>query len=209
MKFNKKNRISKLSKVVKSQFEGANSVSKFSTVVGSKVGLGTYIASYSKLFKCKIGRFCSIGQKVQIVFGNHPTHDFVSTHPFFYSTETQIGTSFIDKTKFNEFTFLNDNKDYFVEIGNDVWIGYNVLLMSGIHIGDGAIIAAGAVVTKDVPPYAIVGGVPAKVINYRFTEEEIEFLCDLKWWNKDIKWIIEKADLFDNIEKLREEIKNG
>lgn len=205
---NKKNKISKLSKVVKTDFEGANSVKKFSTVVDSKIGFGTYIASYSKLFKCKIGKYCSISQKVQVVFGNHPTQNYVSTHPVFYSPKPPINFSFVNQLKFNEYKFTNKNEKYFVEIGNDVWIGYGALLMSGIHIGYGAIIAAGSVVTKDVPAYAIVGGVPAKIIKYRFNEEEIKFLTNLKWWDKDIEWIKEKAPLFENIKKMIEEIEN-
>ena len=206
MNLNRKNKISKLSKLKRNEFEGANSVAKFSIIVDSKIGYATYINSYSKLFKCKIGRFCSISQKVQVVFGNHPTNDFVSTHPAFYTTRNQSNFSFVNKLKFEEYAFADKAKKYFIEIGNDVWIGYGVILKSGIHIGDGAIIAAGAVVTKDVPPYSIVGGVPAKVIKYRFNEEEIEFLNNLKWWNKEINWIEKKAPLFENIKKLREEI---
>ena len=87
-----------------------------------------------------------------------------------------------------------------VEVGNDVWIASDVKLLPGIVIHDGAVIAAGAVVTKDVPPYAIVGGVPAKVIRYRFTKEQIESLLDIQWWNKDEKWIREHAGLFDDVD---------
>ena len=74
--------------------------------------------------------------------------------------------------------------------------------MEGVTIGDGAVVAAGAIVTKDVPPYAIVGGVPAKVIKYRFDEETIKKLLELKWWEKDQAWIKGHADDFDDVEKL-------
>ena len=70
-------------------------------------------------------------------------------------------------------------------IGNDVWIGLNATILDGVTIGDGAIVAAGAVVTKDVPPYAVVAGVPAKIIKYRFTESQIDFLLKFRWWEKD------------------------
>ncbi len=90
-----------------------------------------------------------------------------------------------------------------LKIGNDVWIGANVLILDGVTIGNGAIIAAGAVVTKDVPPYAVVGGVPAKIIKYRFNKEEIDFLEQLKWWEKDEKWLTEYGKYFNNVELLK------
>ena len=75
-------------------------------------------------------------------------------------------------------------------------------MISGVHIGDGAIIAAGAVVTKDVPPYAIVAGVPAKVVRYRFEKEQIEVLEQIKWWNKDEEWILKNVDRFKDIDSF-------
>jgi acetyltransferase-like isoleucine patch superfamily enzyme len=208
MNLDERNRISKLSKVRGSTFEGANSVAKFSTVVNSFLGFGTYVSSYSKLFNCKIGRYCSIGQKVQVVFGNHPTKKMVSTHPAFYSMVTPTGFTFADNNRFKEYTYIDEDEKYFAEIGNDVWIGYSALIMSGVHIGDGAIIAAGAVVTKDIPPYAIVGGVPAKVIKYRFDEEDRTYLLKLKWWNKDKDWIKNKAVFFEDVAGLRRELQD-
>lgn len=208
MNLDSRNRISRFSKIKGSTFEGANSVGKLSTVVKSEVGFGTYVSSYCKLFNCKVGRYCSISQKVQVVFGNHPTKTFVSTHPSFYSTETPTGFTFSDVGRFEEYSYADDARKYFVEIGNDVWIGYNVLIMSGVHIGDGAIIATGAVVTKDVPPYSIVGGVPARVIKYRFCEDDIDFLLALKWWDKDIEWIKKNVTLFDDISQLRKGLWN-
>lgn len=99
--------------------------------------------------------------------------------------------------------------DYAVEIGNDVWICDGVQIIGGHCIGDGAIIAAGAVVTEDVPPYSVVAGVPAKVIRYRFSSDEIEFLLKLKWWNREEEWIRAHADLFEDIKKMREKIQPG
>ncbi|MDR1760873.1 MAG: CatB-related O-acetyltransferase, partial [Bacteroidales bacterium] len=97
-----------------------------------------------------------------------------------------------------------DNKGNIV-IGNDVWIGYEALIMAGVHIGDGAIIGARAVVTKDVPPYTIVGGIPAKEIRKRFDKETIDFLLHLQWWNWSIEKIKQNIPYISNadIEKLK------
>ncbi len=95
----------------------------------------------------------------------------------FYSTRKQCGATFADRDYFDEQSDIS--------IGNDVWIGARVFLIEGIHVGDGAIVGAGAVVTKDVPAYAVVGGVPAKIIRYRFTQEQIEYLLELQWWDKE------------------------
>ena len=113
-------RISKLSKIKNSVFEGANSIAKFSTIVNCSLGYGSYVSSYSKLFNCKIGKYCSISQKVQIVFGNHPTSKFVSTHPAFYTFKNHTGVTYVKENRFEEYTYLDQNQKWFVEIGNDV-----------------------------------------------------------------------------------------
>lgn len=81
-------------------------------------------------------------------------------------------------------------------MGNDVWIGSRVMVVGGVTIGDGAVIAAGAVVTKDVPPYAVVGGAPAKVIKYRFSEDIVKFLEELEWWNLPESELKKHIELF-------------
>ena len=126
--------------------------------------------------KLIIGKFCSIACGTKFLFNcaNH-TLKFLSTYtfPLFYE-EWELEKSNI--------TTAWDNKGNIV-IGNDVWIGYEAVIMAGVHIGDGAIIAARAVVTKDVPPYTIVGGTPAKEIRKRFDAEVIEQLLIQKWWD--------------------------
>ncbi len=131
--------------------------------------------------KLVIGKFCSLACGVKFLFNcaNHRLKSLSTyTFPLFYE-EWEL-----DKA---DVTAAWDNKGD-IRIGNDVWIGYEATIMVGVHIGDGAIVAARAVVTKDVPPYTIVGGVPAKEIRKRFDEETIGQLLQLKWWD----WPIDK-----------------
>ena len=140
----------------------------------------------------KIGKFCSIACGAKFLFNsaNH-TVKSLTTYPFpIFFEEWGLDV--------RDITTAWDNKGDIV-IGNDVWIGYEAVIMSGVTIGDGAIIGTRAVVTKDVPPYTIVGGVPAKQIRKRFSEETISELLELKWWD----WTFEKIS--QNIEF----IKNG
>lgn len=184
-------------------FEGHNKVSKNNHLSNVFMGKFSYTSTNTSLSRVKIGKFTSIGPNVLSVGGEHPVETFVSTHPIFYSLKKQIGISFVKTQMFEEYKYVDINKNYHIIIGNDVWIASNVLLLEGITIGNGAVIAAGAVVTKDIPPYAIVGGVPAKLIRYRFSSKKIEYLQKLNWWDKDVKWIHNNAHLFSNIENLK------
>jgi len=131
--------------------------------------------------KLMIGKFCSIACGAKFLFNsaNH-TQDSLSTYPFpIFFEEWNLDVKNV--------TVAWDNKGDIV-IGNDVWIGYEAVIMAGVTIGDGAIIGTRAVVTKDVPPYTIVGGVPAKPIRRRFSDEIVFALLELKWWD----WPIER-----------------
>lgn len=132
--------------------------------------------------KLKIGRFCSVACGAKFVFtsANHTLHSLSTyTFPIFFE-EWGLDVKNITKAW--------DNKGNII-IGNDVWIGYGAVILSGVTVGDGAIIGARAVVTKDVPPYTIVGGVPARQIRKRFDEETIKKLLTLQWWNWDYEKI--------------------
>jgi acetyltransferase-like isoleucine patch superfamily enzyme len=142
--------------------------------IGScKIGRYTYVGSKSTFERTTIGPFCSIGPEVMCGMGTHPLNLF-STYPGFFSTYATGSTSFGVHAHITE----TEN----VSIGADVWIGARAIIVGGVQIGHGAVIAAGAVVTKNVPPYAVVGGVPAKIIKYRFDEDTIQQLLVSKWW---------------------------
>lgn len=187
-----------------STFEGRNAIFDNSCVSDCFIGLCSYINSNTHLNRTKIGRFCSIADNVRTGFGTHPTNTFVSTFPSFYYDTKNIPFSFMNhKSPLYSIWRYTDNKQkYVVEIGNDVWIGSHVLIMDGVKIGDGAIIAAGAIVTKDVDPYSIVGGVPARLIKYRFNKEQIADLLKVKWWERDFEWIKDHYLDFQNCDSF-------
>lgn len=188
------------------KFEGRNLINDYTAISRSYIGLGSYVAGHTSLTRVKIGRFCSIGQNVKNSLGIHPT-EYISTHPAFFSKKKQAGFSFVKESIFEEHKYVDSKKQYLAIIGNDVWIGNNVILMDGITIGDGAIIGTGAIVTKDVDPYCIVGGIPAKLIRKRFDDTTIRELIDLSWWNKGFDWIEGNAALFtDPIEFIESHI---
>lgn len=157
------------------QFSEYNRLYKGSTLCNSALGRMTYVAG-AKIGNASVGNFCSIGPEAIVGgLGLHPSQ-FLSTHPAFYSRARQSGQTFSDTQDFNE-------DPPRTIIGNDVWIGARAIILDGVTVGDGAIVAAGAVVSSDVPPYAIVGGVPARVIRFRFTEETISRLTKWRWWD--------------------------
>lgn len=179
------------SDVSDSIFEGKNFVGAYTRIYHCYLGTGTYIRENSTFFYTKIGRYCSVADNVCVCIGNHPTH-FATTHPaFYYDISSQIGWTFHKGEPLykNIYKYPKDETEYQVIIGNDVWIGSHVLLMGGITIGDGAVIAAGSVVTKDVEPYTVVGGNPAHLIKKRFSEDVIDNLISSKWWNLPLKEI--------------------
>lgn len=185
-------------------FEGRNRVAVGAKLEEVSLGYGSYIGNNSFILQTQIGRYCSIAPNVRIISGAHPTTNYVSSHPAFFSTRKQCGFSYVNKDLFEEFEYADVNHHALVCIGNDVWIGDSAMIMQGVTIGDGAVIAAGAVVTQNVAPYSIVGGVPAKLIRKRFDEKTIEKLLADKWWNKSEEWIREHSALFTSVDSYFE-----
>ncbi|GHT65452.1 O-acetyltransferase [Bacteroidia bacterium] len=165
-------------------FIGSNS-----SIINAHIGKHSYVSSSVRISNVNIGSFTSIGSDVIINIGSHPTY-MVSTHPAFYANN-KIYETFSDKLYVQEY--------YKITIQNDVWIGSHATIIGNVTIGNGAIIAFGAVVTKDVPPYSIVGGVPAKIIKYRFEVVIIKKLEEIRWWEFSDDFLKQKFMLFHNV----------
>lgn len=172
-----------------------------------RMGLGSYIGNNSHL-NADIGRFCSIANEVTCVNATHAMREpFATTCPLFYSLENSKNperTTFATRQMVKEFRYADEEREIDVIIGNDVWIGQRVTIIGGVKIGDGAIVLANAWVTKDVPPYAIVGGTPAKPVGFRYDEETIDFLLKAKWWEHDRQWFEKHWELLCNMDALKE-----
>jgi acetyltransferase-like isoleucine patch superfamily enzyme len=130
--------------------------------------------------KVRIGKFCSIADSATFLLNAHHIYRNASTYSRFF---------LLPSANLTTLDVVNPKGD--IVVNNDVWIGYNATVLEGVTIGNGAVIAAGAVVTKDVPPYAIVGGNPAKVIKYRFDERAITQLLEMQWWDWELRHIAE------------------
>lgn len=189
----------------KTVFHGCNKLGYYSYFSG-ELGFASYIGANSVIIG-NVGSYCSISEKVTFITKTHPVNTFVSSHPCFYSLKKQSGFTYVDEQLFDEEPCLGGKSDS-IEVGNDVYIGFGVTIIGPCRIGNGAVIAARAVITGDVPPYAIVGGVPGKLIKYRFSKEDIDFLERLQWWNRSQQWIKEHAKYFGSVEKLRNTLNN-
>lgn len=205
---NKKVFLSWKSNILKgSVFEGYNKVWN-GTTFGGQLGRCSYVGSNGFL-RAKVGRFTSIAYGCVSVTGRHTYKEpYVSTSPLFVSTKGQTGIKIVDHDLFEEMPQADAQNNFDVIIGNDCWIGYKVSLVSGVKIEDGAVVLSHAFVTKDVPPYAIVGGVPAKIIGYRYEKEIIKQLLKIKWWNFPMEKIIDNKELFLDIKAFIDKFKD-
>lgn len=176
--------------------------------------MGAYSYLWSALpLTTKIGRYCSIAPRVESMGDQHPTDRF-TTNVISYNAGLGLCKAALQDVQNDTWQFASNaylsNKP--IKIGNDVWIGNSVTIKQGVTIGDGAVIGTHAVVTKDVPPYAVMGGVPAVVKKYRFDEKTIEKLLELKWWEYNIAEIKDfKADMpiHEFIDRFQNELAKG
>ncbi len=166
--------IGEQSRIRSSILENLVKIDRNNLVYHSKIGKCSYTGPFDMVFKAEIGKYCSISYGCSI---GPAEHDYrrITTHPFLYDSFYNILPKeiLLDETLFEKELI----------IGHDVWIGCNSTILRNIKIGSGAIIGANSLVNKDIPPYAIVAGVPAKVIKYRFEPHIIQKLLDLSWWN--------------------------
>lgn len=187
---------------LKTHLEGPNFIDSEVNIRNSHIGHHTYLSQYCYFPNTKIGRYTSIGRKAGVAFGNHPQSPYVSFSPAFSSTLNQANETFVDKEFFQPYILTDEKENFICEIGHDCWIGDNVTIINGVKIGDGALVAAGSVVTKNVDPFTVVAGVPARFLKHRFTIDQIEFLNQIQWWDWDVEKVKENVLLFHDIERF-------
>ncbi len=158
----------------------------------SQIGRNSFCGYDCEISFTKIGAFCSIANGVLIGGGRHPI-EWASTSPVFYDNRDSIKKKYARHVR---------PKNGMVVVGNDVWIGANAIIMQGVNIGTGAVVGAGSVVTRDVPHYAIVAGVPARQIRMRFDKDLVDRFLKSKWWELDDDQLAALADLVPYPEKF-------
>lgn len=167
-----------------------------SSFIESKMDSYSFCGFYCNIYLTEIGKFVSIANNVKIGGANHPM-EWVSMSPVFYRGRDSISK------KFSKFDLPVHKKSL---IGHDVWIGDSAIILAGVEVGNGAIVGAGAVVTKDVPPYSIVAGNPARIIRYRFSDEIILKLSRTNWWDLNDKQILKLSKCIRSPEEFLRQI---
>ena len=170
-----------------SRIHKTSTINQGCNIVDTTMDRYSYCGSDCQIVSCDIGAFCSISDHVFIGGAEHPIY-WISTSPVFQETRHSG-----PRKRFSRFKLP---KTLRTTIGCDVWIGHGATIKQGVRIGHGAIVGSNALVTKDVPPYAIVGGVPARVLKFRFSEEIIQRLLETKWWLATDEQIMKCIDLF-------------
>lgn len=173
--------------IIHSSIDRTSVIGSGSNIVSTVMKKYSYCGEDCQIVNTEIGAYCSISDHVFIGGAEHPM-DWVSTSPVFQNVRHSG-----PKKRYAKFDLPKSKKTF---IGNDVWIGHGVTIKQGVTIGNGAVVGSNALVTKDVPPYAIVGGVPAKTIKYRFPQEVIDRLEEVKWWSLQDEGIAKRIDLF-------------
>lgn len=180
--------------IEKSEFGKYTEIRDYASISYSSIDDYSYVCEYSQVTNTSIGKCVNIASNVRINPGFHP-YEMPSQHHFMYRREMySLGED--DKAFFN---YRDIQK---VKIGHDVWIGHGAVIMPGIKVGNGAIIGSNAVVTKDIPSYAIVAGVSAKILKFRFSKEIIKALEDIAWWNWSHQEIKERIDDLKDIREF-------
>jgi len=169
-----------------------------------QVGEGTYgdpiIYWWNQSSKLVIGKYCSIADGVVFMLGGEHRSEWKSTYPFY---------SFSKKWEAPELNSITSATKGDINIENDVWIGYGAIILSGVRIGNGAVIGAGSVVTKDVAPYSVTAGNPAKHVRWRFSESTINSLLEEQWWNWPRRKIVENVKTLVSVPVFNNEIDNS
>lgn len=179
--------------ILNSNIHKTSKVCSGSHIVNSTMGKYSDIGYDCTIINTNIGSFCSLGANIRIGGASH-TVDWVSTSPVFNRNKDHL------PKKFSLHKF--DLESTITTIGNDVWIGDNVMVKSGVSIGDGAVIGMGSIVTKDIPPYQIWAGNPARFIKNRFEDEIADKLLSAKWWEWEDDKISKYAEFFNDISEL-------
>ena len=175
-KFVGSNNISISSRIISSKLLGNNLIAPKAYLKSSELGELSYIGRSSYIVSAKIGKYSSVGSFVTCAIGTHPV-DYIINHPSFYSKGDHLPWKSNNQFEFRELL----EQDFQIHIGNFVWIGQNVTIVGGVEIGDGAIIAAGSVVRKDIPAYEIWGGNPISKIRNRFDEKNMIDARNINW----------------------------
>jgi hypothetical protein len=144
-------------------------------VAESSFGDYSYVVNDSDIIYTTVGKFCSIAAQVRINPGNHPLHRVALNHFTYRSSAYGMGP--------DDASFFDWRRSYHSTLGNDVWIGHGAIVLPGVNLGNGAAVGAGAVVSKDVPPFAVVVGVPGRIVRFRFAPEIVEALERIAWWD--------------------------
>lgn len=183
-------KIGDFSRIENSKFGIMADIQRYALIYNCEIGNYTYTGRNFTAWFSKIGKFCSISWNVSIGGANHD-YNRIAQHAFLYSPQFKMIPN-VKGQKYNRFQDI-------CEIGNDVWIACNSVICRGVKVGDGAVIGAGAVVTKDIPPYAIVAGVPAKIIKRRCCVKLADRLVATRWWDLPPEIIMRNIDVFNSI----------